>query len=84
LRIINGSASTFFRFRIEGIDLQITHADGLAVRPVVADSVFIGVGETYDAIVSLAASGNHLIRARAWAREGQRPSACFIPRTSSR
>jgi FtsP/CotA-like multicopper oxidase with cupredoxin domain len=70
LRIINGSASTFFRFRIEGIDLQITHADGLAVRPVVVDSLFIGMGETYDAIVSLAASGSHLIWAQGLGQKG--------------
>ena len=70
LRIINGSASTFFRFRIEDIDLQVTHADGLAVRPVVVDSLFIGVGETYDAVVSLAAPGNHLIRAQGLGQKG--------------
>jgi len=70
LRIINGAASTFFRFQVEGTDLQITHADGLAVRPVVVDSLFIGVGETYDAIVSLAASGNNLIRAQGLGQKG--------------
>jgi FtsP/CotA-like multicopper oxidase with cupredoxin domain len=71
LRIINGATSTFFRFLIEGIDLQITHADGLAVRPVVADSLFIGMGETYDAIVSFDASGSHLIRAQGLGQEGK-------------
>jgi FtsP/CotA-like multicopper oxidase with cupredoxin domain len=70
LRIINGSASTFFRFQIEGTDLQITHADGLAIRPIVADSLFIGVGETYDAIVSLEASGSRLIRAQGQGQRG--------------
>jgi FtsP/CotA-like multicopper oxidase with cupredoxin domain len=70
LRIINGSASTFFRFQIEGTDLQITHADGLAIRPVVVDSLFIGMGETYDAIVSLKASGNLLIRAQGLGQKG--------------
>jgi FtsP/CotA-like multicopper oxidase with cupredoxin domain len=70
LRIINGSASTLFRFQIEGTDLQITHADGLAVRPVMADSLFIGMGETYDAMVSLAASGSRLIRAQGLGQRG--------------
>ena len=70
LRIINGSASTFFRFQIEGTDLQITHADGLAIRPIVVDSLFIGVGETYDAIVSLEASGSRIIRAQGQGQRG--------------
>lgn len=70
MRIINGSTSTFFRFQIEGIDLQITHADGLAVRPVMAGSLFIGMGETYDALVSLATSGSHLIRAQGLGQKG--------------
>ena len=70
LRIINGAASTYFHFQIEGLDLQITHADGQAVQPVVADSLFIGMGETYDAIVSLPASGSYLIRAQGLGQEG--------------
>jgi FtsP/CotA-like multicopper oxidase with cupredoxin domain len=70
LRIINGAASTYFRFLIEGTDLQITHADGQAIRPVVADSLFIGVSETYDAIVSLPASGSRLIRAQGQGQGG--------------
>ena len=70
LRIINGAASTYFAFQIEGLDLQITHADGQAVRPVVADSLFLGMAETFDAIVSLPASGSYLIRAQGLGQKG--------------
>ena len=70
LRIINGATSTLFRLQIEGIDLRFTHADGLAIRPVVADNLFISPGETYDAIVSLKTSGSHLIRAQGLGQGG--------------
>src|SRR5262249_20826740 len=37
LRIINAAASTYFRLRLDGHPLTITHADGLAVEPVTVD-----------------------------------------------
>src|SRR5262249_27533512 len=51
LRLVNGSGSTYFRIRLDGHRLQITHADGLAVQPVVVDHLLMGMGETYDALV---------------------------------
>ena len=54
LRLINGAASTYFRVQLDGHPLQITHADGLAVQPVVVDHLLMGMGETYDAVVQVA------------------------------
>src|SRR5262249_44726882 len=51
LRLIDGGSSTYFRVRLDGHPLQITHADGLAVQPVTVDHLLIGMGETYDAVV---------------------------------
>lgn len=69
-RIINGSASTFFRFMIDGHDLQVTHADGLAVRPVLVDNLTIGTAECYDVLVTVAKSGSYTIRAEGLGESG--------------
>ncbi|MBV8772543.1 MAG: multicopper oxidase domain-containing protein [Deltaproteobacteria bacterium] len=42
LRFINAGASTYFRVRLDHIPLMITHADGIAVRPVTVDHLLIG------------------------------------------
>ena len=51
LRIIDGSAMTFFNVRIPGLRMTIVAADGQNVRPVEVDEFQIGVAETYDVIV---------------------------------
>lgn len=51
LRVINGSAMTYFDFRIPGLKLTIVAADGRAVDPVEVDELRIAVAETYDIIV---------------------------------
>ena len=53
LRIINGSASSFFKVMIDGHPLVITHADGPAVRPVEADWVLMATAETYDVLLTM-------------------------------
>lgn len=53
LRIINASADTIFTVALDGHDLDVTHTDGYAVRPTQAQSLRIGMGERYDAIVTL-------------------------------
>ena len=54
LRIINAAADTVFDVALGGHDLTITHSDGWPVDPVTAGSVRIGMGERYDATVTLA------------------------------
>lgn len=51
LRVINGSAMTYFDVRIPGLKLTVVSADGQPVRPVEVDEFRIGVAETYDIIV---------------------------------
>lgn len=51
LRIINGSAMTFFDVRIPGLKMTVIAADGQDVEPVPVDEFRIGVAETYDVIV---------------------------------
>lgn len=52
LRLINGSAMTYFDVRIPGLTLTVVAADGLPVQPVTVDELRIGVAETYDVIVT--------------------------------
>jgi multicopper oxidase len=70
-RLINGGSSTYFRFMIDGHALRITHADGPAVRPVEVDHLLIGMGECYDAIVTVRSSGSFTIRGVAQDGSGQ-------------
>jgi CopA family copper-resistance protein len=52
LRVINGSAMSFFDFRIPGLEMTVVSADGQPVKPVTVDEFRIGVAETYDVIVT--------------------------------
>jgi CopA family copper-resistance protein len=52
LRIINGSAMSFFDFRIPGLEMTVVSADGQPIKPVTVDEFRIGVAETYDVIVT--------------------------------
>jgi CopA family copper-resistance protein len=69
LRIINGSAMTFFNVRIPGVPMTVIQADGQDVDEVQVDEFQIGVAETYDVIVS-PPDGSHAIVAEAMDRSG--------------
>ncbi len=69
LRIINGSAMTFFNVRIPGVPMQVIAADGQEVDPVEVDEFQIGVAETYDVIVT-PPDGSHALVAEAMDRSG--------------
>jgi FtsP/CotA-like multicopper oxidase with cupredoxin domain len=71
LRLINGGASTYFRIGLDGHQLQITHADGLAVQPVGVDHLLMGMGETYDALVTMGPPGSYTLHAVAQDGSGQ-------------
>ena len=71
LRVVNGGASTLFRFAVDGHTLTVTHADGEPVQPVEADWLLIGMGECYDILVRIAASGSYIVRAEAQDGSGQ-------------
>lgn len=51
LRIINGSAQTFFDLRIPGLKMTVIAADGEDVEPVTVDEIRLGVAETYDVLI---------------------------------
>ena len=71
LRIIDGSASTFFYLQFAGGPMQIIAADGLPVQPFDEKRLLIGVAETYDAIVTMPADGSYEFRATAHDGSGQ-------------
>ncbi|WP_029139824.1 copper resistance system multicopper oxidase [Citromicrobium sp. JLT1363] len=69
LRVINGSAMTFFNVRLPGVPMTVIAADGQDVDPVEVDEFQIGVAETYDVIVT-PPDGSHAIVAEAMDRSG--------------
>ncbi|XBO73136.1 copper resistance system multicopper oxidase [Halomonas sp. RT37] len=52
LRVINGSAMSYFDVRIPGLEMTVVAADGQPVRPVPVEEFRIGVAETYDVLVT--------------------------------
>ena len=70
LRIINGSAQSFFNIRIPGLPMTVIAADGQNVRPVEVDEFQIGTAETYDVIVEPGAVEAYAIVAEALDRSG--------------
>ena len=69
LRVINGSAMTFFNIRIPGVSMTVIAADGQDVDEIEVDEFQIGVAETYDVIVAPPA-GSHAIVAESMDRSG--------------
>lgn len=53
LRIINAGADTIFDVALAGHTLTVTHTDGYPVVPQPASAIRVGMGERYDATVTL-------------------------------
>lgn len=70
LRVINGSAMTFFNLRIPGLSMTVIAADGQNVKPVEVDEFQIGTAETYDVIVEPGAADAYTIIAESMDRSG--------------
>ncbi|MCQ4294665.1 copper resistance system multicopper oxidase [Pseudomonas stutzeri] len=71
LRLINGSAMSYFDFRIPGLKLTVVAADGQNVEPVQVDEVRLAVAETLDVIVEPDASQDaYTLFAQAMDRSG--------------
>lgn len=88
LRVIAGSASTFFYLQFAGGPMQVVAADGLPVRPFDEERLLIGVAETYDVVVTVPAEGSYEFRATAhdgsghaslWIGDGPRHAAPDVP-----
>ncbi|WP_432755188.1 copper resistance system multicopper oxidase [Pseudomonas sp. WMBT8] len=56
LRLINGSAMTYFDVRIPGLKMTVVAADGQPVKPIRVDELRIAVAETYDVLVEPSAA----------------------------
>lgn len=61
LRIINGSAMTFFNIRIPGVKFWVVAADGQNVRPVEVEEFQIGTAETYDIVVEPSGEAHSIV-----------------------
>ena len=70
LRVINGSAMSFFDVRIPGLKMTVVQADGQDVEPVPVDEFRIGVAETYDVIVEPSDQQAYTLFAEAMDRSG--------------
>jgi FtsP/CotA-like multicopper oxidase with cupredoxin domain len=70
LRLINGSAMSYFDLRIPGLKLTVVAADGQPVRPVTVDELRIAVAETYDVIVEPSGAEAFTVMAQAMDRTG--------------
>jgi FtsP/CotA-like multicopper oxidase with cupredoxin domain len=89
LRVINGSATTYFHLNYSGGPMTIISSDGLLVEPVAEDLFLIGVAETYDVLIDLPSGGAYEFRATAhdgsgftsvWLGEGQSHPARTLPK----
>lgn len=88
LRFINAGADTIFDVALAGHDLTVTHADGYPVSPVTTRLLRLGMGERYDAVVTLD-DGVFALVAEPVSKPGQgralvRTSSGKVPTTGSR
>ncbi|MDN7142792.1 copper resistance system multicopper oxidase [Pseudomonas sp. JQ170] len=70
LRLINGSAMSYFDFRIPGLKLTVIAADGMPVHPVTVDELRIAVAETYDVLVQVGDLPAYTLYAQSMDRTG--------------
>jgi FtsP/CotA-like multicopper oxidase with cupredoxin domain len=89
LRIINGSATTYFHLEFAGGPMRIIAADGMDVEPVILERLLIGVAETYDLLIQIPGTDAYEFRATAhdgsgfatvWLGEGEVHPAPDVPR----
>jgi CopA family copper-resistance protein len=89
LRIIDGSATTYFHLEYAGGPMTIIAADGINVEQVKDKRFLIGVAETYDVLIQVPDSEAYELRATAhdgsgyasiWIGSGMKNSAPEVPR----
>jgi FtsP/CotA-like multicopper oxidase with cupredoxin domain len=89
LRVINGSATTYFHLNFSGGPMTITGSDGQLVQTVESDLFLIAVAEIYDVLVTTPDEGAYEFRATAhdgsgctstWLGAGTRYPAKTIPK----
>lgn len=89
LRIINGSASTYFWLQFAGGPMSVVASDGMDVVPVTVDRMIIAVAETFDVIVTIPEERSYEFRATAedrtgaaslWIGSGEKVRAPVLPK----
>ena len=89
LRIINGSASTYFWLNYGGGKITVAASDGADVQPVEVDRLIVGVSESYDVWVTLPDSKSFEFKATSedrtnttslWLGQGEKQFADTLPR----
>lgn len=65
LRIINGSASSYFTLQYAGGMMQVISADGINVKPFPTNKLEIATAETYDVLITVPEAGANELRATA-------------------
>ncbi len=70
LRLINGSAMTYFDVRIPGLKMTVVAADGQYVHPVTVEEIRVAAAETFDVIVEPAGQDAYTLFAQDSARTG--------------
>lgn len=90
LRVINGSASTYFWLTYSGGKITVIASDGMDVEPVEVDRLIIGVSEIYDVEVTVPESGkmaeflstseDRMGSASVWLGSGEKLPATPLPR----
>lgn len=65
LRVINGSASTYYWLQFAGGKIRVLAADGTNVKPVEVDKLLIATAETYDIMIKIPDNGQYEFRATA-------------------
>ncbi|HEX9714879.1 MAG TPA: multicopper oxidase domain-containing protein [Desulfurivibrionaceae bacterium] len=65
LRLVNGSATTYFHLEFAGGPLTIVAADGQEVEPRNEQRLLMAVAETYDVLIRIPADGAYEFRATA-------------------
>lgn len=66
LRIINGSAATYFNLQYGNSYMRIIAADGINVTPVNVNKLEIAIAETYDILITVPKTGTAELRATSW------------------
>ncbi|OOG72185.1 multicopper oxidase domain-containing protein [Algoriphagus sp. A40] len=90
LRVINGSASTYFWLTYAGGKITVLASDGMDVAPTEVDRLIVGVSEIYDVEVTvpesgkmaefLATSEDRIGSASFWLGSGEKLPATPLPR----
>lgn len=65
LRLINAGASSYFKVTMAGGPMRVVSADGVDVKPALADEILIGMAETYDVLFKVPERGSFELRAEA-------------------